>query len=331
MAAAGIHRPFGSVSRPAGTSSSGRTVSSIRRPEIAPLRGGTCTVVGIGELLWDLLPDGPRLGGAPFNVVAHLARFGCRTAYVSSVGRDELGTRAIEEVGRLGVATSLLQANDLPTGVVRVELDAQGAPAYEIRSPAAYETLQLPDRLDPAILGGVDLIVLGTLAQRFEGMSAATRRIVEANPGAIRLYDVNLRSGRWDPSLVERLLERATVAKVNEDEQATLSEALGLPASPTERFARTASDRFHLRGLSVTRGSAGAALLLDDVYGEAPAPRVDVVDTVGAGDAFSAALGFGLVQAWTVSKILSVATRLGALVASRAGAIPDWDPVEIGF
>jgi fructokinase len=291
----------------------------------------TSSVVGIGELLWDLLPDGPRLGGAPFNVVAHLARFGCRTSYVSAVGRDELGERALTEVARLGVATSLVQLSEVPTGVVRVELDARGVPTYEIGSPAAYETLDLPDRLDPAVAGGADLIVLGTLAQRFAGVRAATRRIVDANPGAVRLYDVNLRSGCWDAGLVERILEQATVAKLNEDEQATLSAALGLPASPTERFARTACDRFRLRGVCVTRGAAGAALLLDDVYREAPAPHVEVVDTVGAGDAFSAGLGYGLIHTWTVSEILSVATRLGAFVASRAGAIPDWDPVGIGI
>jgi fructokinase len=173
--------------------------------------------------------------------------------------------------------------------------------------------------------------VLGTLAQRFAGVRAVTDRIADANPGAVRLYDVNLRSGCWDPGLVERLLGHATVAKLNEDEQATPSVALGLPASPTERFARTTCERFQLRGVCVTRGAAGAALLLDDVYREAPAPHVDVVDTVGAGDAFSAGLGYGLINGWTVSEILTVSTRLGAFVASRAGAIPDWDPVEIGI
>ena len=290
----------------------------------------TCSVVGVGEILWDLLPDGPRLGGAPFNAIVHLGRFGCRTAFVSAVGRDELGQRALAEATRLGVGTDLIEVNDQPTGVVRVELDEAGVPDYHIVSPAAYETRERlpPDR---AVDGAIDLVVFGTLAQRFEGPRAALQQIVEANQGAARLFDVNLRRGCWDPPLVERLLGLATVVKLNQDEQATLAETFGLPMAPTERFMRTACDRFELRGACMTRGDAGAALLLDDVYREAPAPRVDVVDTVGAGDAFTAGLGYGLIHSWTVSEILSVATRLGAFVASRAGALPEWDATDIGI
>jgi fructokinase len=290
----------------------------------------TPAVVGIGELLWDLLPGGPRLGGAPFNAVAHLARFGCRTSYVSAVGRDELGDRAVAEVKRLGVDTSLLQVTEAPTGVARVEIDPDGAPAFEIGSPAAYELLEPPDGANPAVAGGIDLLVLGTLAQRFAGVREATRQLGHASPHTVRLYDVNLRPGCWDRDLVERTLGQATVVKLNEGELVVLAAVLALPASPIERFARVAADRFHLRGVCVTRGAAGAALLLDDVYREAPAPQVDVVDTVGAGDAFGAGLGYGLLRAWTVSDILSVATRLGSFVASRPGAIPAWDPVDIG-
>jgi fructokinase len=290
----------------------------------------TCSVVGVGEILWDLLPDGPRLGGAPFNAIVHLGRFGCRSAFVSAVGRDELGQRALAEATRLGVGTDLIEVNDQPTGVVRVDLDEEGVPSYEIVSPAAYETTG-PLSPGGALEGGVDLVVFGTLAQRFEGVRAATRQIVDANQGAARLYDVNLRPGCWDPTLVERLLELATVVKLNEHEQATLALVLGLPGSTVERFAGAACARYELRGVCVTRGAAGAALFLDDEYREAPAPQVDVVDTVGAGDAFAAALGYGLIRSWTASEILPVATRLGAFVASRPGALPEWDPAWIGI
>jgi fructokinase len=295
------------------------------------MRDRPCSVVGVGELLWDLLPDGPRLGGAPFNAVVHLARFGCRAAYVSAVGHDELGHRALAEVRRLGIDDRLILVNELPTGVVRVELDSHGAPAYEVVSPAAYEAVAPPDQADLAAVGRVDLVVFGTLAQRFEGSQSAMERIVGTSRDAPRLYDVNLRPGCWDLRLVEQLLQVATVTKLNEDEQAILADLLGLPVVPTERFARAACARFNLRGVCVTRGQAGAALVLDDVYREAPAPPVAVLDTVGAGDAFAAALGFGLVHSWTVSEILSVATRLGGYVASRPGATPDWDPVAMGI
>ena len=289
------------------------------------------TVVGIGELLWDLLPGGPRLGGAPFNVVAHLARFGCRTVYVSAVGRDDRGREAAAGVARLGVATTHLQVNDLPTGVVRVRLDAQGVPDYQIVSPAAYEVLGPLDAESLASVGDVDLLVFGTLAQRFAGTREATRQLAQAARDAPRLYDVNLRTGCWDAGLVERLLDIATVVKLNDDERRVLAGVLGLPASPTERFARALAERYGLRGVCVTHGPAGATLLLDGACGEAPSPPVEVVDTVGAGDAFAAALGYGLIHRWDVTEILSVATRLGALVASREGATPGWELAEIGL
>jgi fructokinase len=229
------------------------------------------------------------------------------------------------------VATSGIGVNDLPTGVARVTLDAAGSPDFEIATPAAYEIAELPDRPELTGGGSVDLVVFGTLAQRFPGVRSATQVIGDAAGDAPRLYDVNLRPGCWSPGLVSELMGSASVVKMNADELAMLAPELGLATSSIERFARAACDRFTLRGVCVTRGASGAALLLDDVYREAPAPRVEVIDTVGAGDAFAAGVGYGLVQSWTVSEILSVATRLGALVASRAGAIPAWNRAEVGL
>jgi fructokinase len=289
--------------------------------------GHVSRAIGIGELVWDLLPSGPRLGGAPFNTIAHLARFGWGTEYVTAVGRDRLGEAALEELRRIGVSTSLVQVSDRPTGIVRVDVDAAGMPAYEIVSPAAYEAL-VPLAGDALELASrVDVVVFGTLAQRFPGSREATRRIVERSGRAVRLYDVNLRPGCWDATLVDDLVKVSTVVKLNDLERA----ALDLPGEPIEQFARAMVARYRPRGVCVTRGAAGAALLLDDVYGEAPAPRVHVVDTVGAGDAFSAALVHGLIEDRPVSEILEVATRLAALVSSRAGAIPAWTLGELGI
>lgn len=292
---------------------------------------GGCRAIGVGELVWDLLPKGLRLGGAPFNTVAHLARFGCSTEYVTAVGRDELGRRALEEIRRIGVGSSLVQISDRPTGVVRVELDAAGVPCYEIVSPAAYEAI-MPLAGDALELAShVDVLVFGTLAQRFPGARAATRDLVKVNGRAVRLYDVNLRPGCWDAALVGELIGLATVVKLNDHEQNTLATALDLPVASIERFARAMAARYRLRGVCVTRGPGGAALFLDDEYREAPASPVQLVDTVGAGDAFSAALAYGLMEGWPVAEILDVATRLAAFVVSRAGAIPAWGRGELGL
>jgi fructokinase len=296
-----------------------------------PTPDSTCNVLGIGELLWDLLPGAERLGGAPFNVVAHLRRFGCHAAYVSAVGADARGRRAVREVASLGVDTSLIEVNELPTGVVRVELDAAGVPDYEVVSSAAYEAIVPLEGRTAALGDRVDLLVFGTLAQRFDGVRAATRRLAEEAPDAPRLYDVNLRRGCWTPALVRDLLRFATVVKANQGEREVLAKELALPASSIEEFARAASEQYGLQAVCVTRGESGAALLLDGVYAEAPSPQVNVVDTVGAGDAFAAGLAKGLVEGWAIAEILAVATRLGSLVASREGAIPDWSLSDIGL
>jgi fructokinase len=284
--------------------------------------------VGIGELLWDILPAGEQLGGAPFNVVAHLRRFGWSARFISAVGADEYGRRALAEVDRLGIDSSLIAINELPTGLVRVVLDDAGAPSYAIQSPAAYESIPVwADYGPPA----PEVLVFGTLAQCFDGARAATRRLANIAPSALRLFDVNLRFDRWTVALVTHLLDLATLVKLNEDEQRTLSAPLDLPAHSVESFARALADRHALRGVCVTRGAMGAGLLLDGTYVEAPAPIVRVLDTVGAGDAFAAALAHGVFQGWPASETVAVANRLGSLVASRAGASPNWRPDELGI
>ena len=291
---------------------------------VAP--GGGRRVLGVGELLWDLLPTGPRLGGAPFNVVAHLHRLGFDAAYLTAVGSDELGTRARAEVERLGVDASLIQPADLPTGIVRVALDAAGVPAYEIVSPAAYEAVEFPRWHDA---DRFEVLVFGTLAQRFPNVHAATDRLAASAPDAIRLYDVNLRHGCWNPDLVRSLAEIATVVKMNQEEAATLAREFDLPDAG-EPFARALAAQHRLRGVCVTRGADGAALLLDGAFSEAAAAPVVVADTVGAGDAFAACLAAGIAAGWPIDSILDVAGRLAALVASREGAIPDWELSELG-
>lgn len=297
-----------------------RAVAPVEHPRLrfAP----ASRAVGIGELLWDLLPSGPRLGGAPFNVIAHLAKFGLATSYVTAVGEDALGRRALAEVADLRVSAAGVEVNEAPTGTVRVTIDVDGTPTYEIVSPAAYEAA---GRSGTRRIGaGADLLVFGTLAMRFPAPRAALDELIEAAPAAERLYDVNLRRDCWTSELVEDLLRSATVVKVNEEERHVLSAALGLPDGPMESFAFELKGQFDLRAVCVTRGPEGACLLLEREYAERAAPRVEVVDTVGAGDAFAAALAVGLIEGWGVAEILSVAVEYGSFVATREGAIPAW-------
>jgi fructokinase len=287
--------------------------------------------VGIGELLWDLLPDGPRLGGAPCNVLINLVRLGHRATYVTGVGRDDLGRAALRQLIAHGVETSLVAiVDDRPTGTARVNLDADGVPVFSIVRPAAYDALELLSADLAAIAGSeAGALIYGTLAQQTPAVRRSTRLVARAIKGGIRFYDVNLREGCWDADLVRELASLATVIKLNQEEANIVGPLLGAPLSDTEAFCRGLATRLGLRGVAVTAGASGASLFLDGLFVRAPAPDVDVVDTIGSGDAFSAALIDGIAAGANAETVLRRATALGALVASRAGATPSWTLGEL--
>jgi fructokinase len=282
-------------------------------------------ILGIGELLWDLLPDGPRLGGAPFNASANLARLGHEVRFVSVVGDDELGRQAVARAAGLGVETAWIGRTEAaPTGTVEVTLDASGGPRFRIASPAAYETIDVGRQtLDAIVAWSPAAIVFGTLAQRSPTVLATTKAIIGRSAAAHRLYDVNLRDGCWDDALVLELLGSASIVKVNADEAAVLGRLIGATADPA-RLGSALAARFGIRGLCLTRGADGAALWLDGRIAEVRGTPIHVVDSIGAGDAFAAALLDGLLRGRDPGDALARADRLGTLVASRSGALPDW-------
>jgi fructokinase len=282
-------------------------------------------IIGVGELLWDLFPDGPRLGGAPFNVIANLRRLGHRVAFVTAIGDDRLGRAALAAADDLGVdATFISTALDLPTGTVEVTPDPVEGHRFAIRSPAAYESIGDGDALVARIrTWGPGALVYGTLAQRSDGVRELTRHIASEVRPAYRLYDVNLREGCWTPSLVIDLLGDATIVKVNEHESETLADLLATSADPRALGTRLA-ERFGVAVVCITRGAGGASLWAAGTERSVAGMRVGVRDTVGAGDAFAAALLHGLVSGMPPGDALELANRLGALVASRAGALPPW-------
>jgi fructokinase len=286
--------------------------------------------VGIGEILWDLLPDAPRLGGAPCNVMVNLARLGHRAAYVTAVGADDLGRAARRELEALGLDTSLVATTTRPTGRAEVVLNADGIPHFSIVPDGAYEAVDLSDADVAAIVDTRPrALVYGTLAQCSDTLRRSTGKLAAALPDALRLYDINLRDGLWDRDLVVELAGLATVVKVNEDEAATIAPFFDTPWPGTEAFCRALAGRLRLRGVSVTAGGEGAGLLLDGVFVESTAPLVTVVDTIGSGDAFCAALVDGILAGAAADNILRRSISLGALVATRPGGTPEWDTAEL--
>jgi fructokinase len=273
-------------------------------------------VTCIGELLWDVLPSGRKLGGAPANVAYHLSRLGVPVRLVTRVGRDESGLAAEHELQSKSLPTGDLQWDDaLPTGTARVNLDASGQADYRFETPAAWDAIALPE-FTPEVL------VFGSLAQRDARSRRTVRQLAAGTP--VCVYDVNLRPPYTALEHVVETLPLATIVKLNEDEAGQLAGALGwrdsLPA-----LAEALAARYGLRAVCITRGAAGAALWADGRWFDAPAVPIASPDSVGAGDAFLAAL----VRGWLVGNeplhVLEQANRIGAYVASRPGAMPDYD------
>ncbi len=287
-------------------------------------------IVAIGEVLWDAFPSGERLGGAPFNFSAHAARLGAEVAFVSGVGADERGDRVIAAMPGLMLSSRYVRrVPGTATGIVSVALNQEGEPTYTIHRPAAYDF----PRLDSAALESLramkpDWIYYGTLAQTSEEVRNATLAAIGASPSAKRFYDINLRPGSSDPSLVRELLGAASFVKLNEPESRLVAGWTGLSPAPLELFTELFCEQFGLYGLCVTLGESGCAVRVGKEFARCPGYEVEVKDAVGAGDSFAAALLFGIANGWTAQETGAFANRVGALVASRSGAIPDWTVAE---
>jgi fructokinase len=287
-------------------------------------------IVSVGEILWDVFPNAEHLGGAAFNFAAHAVRLGHRVWFVSAVGDDERGRKALEEARRLGVNTRYVGVVSGPaTGTVTVTLDRDGQPAFVIHRPAAYDQAALTaSDLEELSRSAPDWIYYGTLFALEPNGKRLIRTLVEALPGAERFYDVNLRKDSYTPELVAELLARASAVKLNDGEAEALAEMLELPAAGPEEFCRALSGRFGLRAVCVTHGAGGCSLLAGEEFVRAGGYPVPVADTVGAGDAFSAALVHGLSAGWDARQVADFANRVGALVASRPGGTPLWTVEE---
>lgn len=294
-----------------------------------PGKGPRARPLVLGEVLWDVFPDSTRLGGAPLNFAAHARRMGHDPLLFSAVGNDDLGRQAVREIQSLGLDTSLLQRTErFPTGRAGVSLDALGQAAFRIERPAAYDVLTLSNgEIETLQDRSPDWLYFGTLFSSRPEDRAILFELLRLVPDAVRLYDLNLRPGFESPALVRELMEQADVVKMNQDEMSAIHHYLGLPAE-TNAFCVSAAERFRWRAVCVTLGSRGCAVFANGQYHEEPGCPIEVVDTVGAGDAFAAAFLHGLTSQWNIAEIARFANRVGALVASKPGAIPDWTLAE---
>lgn len=295
------------------------------------MSAGNYTVIGLGELLWDIFPQGKQLGGAPANFAYITSLLGDHGIIASRVGADDLGEEATRRLHHLRLPTDFLQIDSrYPTGTVNVQVDEKGQPQYEITQHVAWDFFELT-REWRTLAGQASAICFGTLAQR---SPASRRTIVEflkaARPSAIRVFDVNLRQSFFSPEIVSDSAGRANIIKLNHEEVPRVLELLDAPMNVRQASdARTSSEWLLSKSgaelICVTRGASGSFLYTRDSANEHPGFAVQIADTVGAGDAFTAALVHHYLRRASLETTNEAANRMGAWVASNIGATPEPD------
>jgi fructokinase len=279
-------------------------------------------IVGIGEVLWDLLPAGKQLGGAPANFVCQARALGADARLISRVGDDDAGREIIESFRARGLPTETIGIDPTaPTGTVSVEVGAGGHPKYSIHENVAWDRIAADDAALSAIRDA-DAICFGSLAQRTNfAQQTIASLLAAAKPDALRIFDINLRAPFINRDAIAHSVAAADILKLNEEELPLLTEMFQLTGSPAQQLATLAA-RFPIQLIVLTRGSEGSMLFSQGDLYEHGAPRVQVRDTIGAGDSFTAAVTIGFLRQWPLEKIAHHASAVAAYVCTRSGATP---------
>lgn len=278
-------------------------------------------VVGLGEILWDMLPSGTFLGGAPANFAFHANQLGARGLVVSAVGTDDPGTGIVQELQQLGLSTEGLRQVTAPTGTVTVAT-VDGQPSYTIHTGVAWDQIPFDDGLQQ-LAQRADAVCFGSLAQRSPGSRRSLQAFLKGTrQDCCRVFDINLRQHYYDAATIEASLGLSIVLKLNHEELPIVAQLLGLPADP-DGTVRGLLARFGLRLVALTRGSGGSSLYTKWRTSHHPGYPVDqIADTVGAGDSFTAALVMGLLHQDDLDAMHDRAARLASFVCTQRGATP---------
>jgi len=280
-------------------------------------------VVGLGELLWDVLPNGKQLGGAPANFAYITKLLGDEGIVASRIGKDQLGSEAMGRLSELRLATeSIQQDKDHATGSVKVEVDTAGQPRFEIAESVAWDFLEWTQGWQQ-LAQQADAVCFGSLAQRAPTSRATIRQFVHSTrPDAIRVFDVNLRQAFYSADILADSMKLANIVKLNHEELPRIMGIFELSHVDEQASARRLLALHNLKLVCVTRGSCGSLLVSNEQWSQHPGYKIKVADTVGAGDAFTAALIHGYLRHRTLKQIGEEANRVGAWVASQRGGMP---------
>lgn len=278
-------------------------------------------IAAFGELLWDQLPNGKVLGGAPANFIYRINSFGDEGTLLSKVGNDKAGKEAREALRKLGVSDENIQTDyEFPTGTVKVKIDGNGNPDFNIITDVAYDHIEINAEMMDAF-SKADCVCFGTLVQRYGISKNTLRELIHESPDVVKFLDINLRKKCYTAATIEDSLKMTNILKTNDDELLITRELLGLKHENLKDLAQETIERFNLEILLCTLGSNGAfCLTKEDIFYYDPGYQISLGDTVGSGDAFSAGFVHYYMNGYPIDEALSFGNAAGAMVATTTGA-----------
>lgn len=279
------------------------------------------TIIGVGELLWDNLPTGKKLGGAPVNFTYYACALGANGYAVSAIGKDKSGEELLQNFEALGLTSTYIQRNDLPTSEVGVSLDSNGVAQYEIYQNVAWDNIIATSEVC-SLAKSTSAICWGSLAQRSVASENAILQIVDCVPeNALKIFDINLRQNFYSKEIIENSLNRANVLKLNEDEIVVLSDMFELCGSEIDK-AKQLIEKFKLQIVIITMGGDGSVIVSDkSEVSKLKASVSNVVDTVGAGDSFTSTFVASILNGYSLADSHKRANSVASFVCSHEGAI----------
>ena len=281
-------------------------------------------IVGIGEALWDVLPEGKKLGGAPANFAYHVSQFGLNSCAVSAIGKDRLGEEIIEQLNDKGMRYHI-ETVPYPTGTVQVEIDQAGIPQYNIKENVAWDNIPYTDALHE-IAKNTRAVCFGSLAQRSIVSRETIARFLDTMPKgdeSLRVFDVNLRQGFYNAEILTNSMERCNVLKINDEELVTVSRMFGYPGIDLQDKCWILLGKYSLKMLILTCGINGSYVFTPGNVSFQETPIVKVADTVGAGDSFTATFISSILKGKSVTEAHKLAVEVSAFVCTQNGAMPE--------
>lgn len=284
-------------------------------------------VVGMGEALWDVLPEGKKIGGAPANFAYHVSQFGLPSCVVSAIGDDALGKEIIENFTSKGL-DQLIAEVPYPTGTVQVEIDQTGIPLYDIKENVAWDNIPYTEHLD-ALAKRTKAVCFGSLAQRNVVSRETINHFLDTMPkddDSLIVFDVNLRQGFYNKEILCKSMQNCNILKINDEELITVSRMFGYPGIDLQDKCWILLGKYNLKMLILTCGINGSYVFTPGNVSFQPTPKVEVADTVGAGDSFTAAFIASILKRKSVTEAHSIAVKTSAYVCTQKGAMPILPP-----